>query len=100
MGEKRAAAGVKGYVAAKLKHDQFRDVLLGGSSELVEQRSIRSINHRLYTIRQHKIGLSAFDNKRHILDDGLTTRAIGHYQDWCSDNSGIEMLADVFDEIA
>ncbi len=32
------------------------------------------------TIHQKKVALSNFDDKRYILDDGITTLAHGHYR--------------------
>jgi hypothetical protein len=45
----------------------------------VEIFSIQSKNHKVFTNKQEKVGLSAFDDKRFILPDGITTRAHGHY---------------------
>ena len=40
---------------------------------------IRSTKHQLYTIKQSKIGLSRYDDKRFIALDGINTKAHGHY---------------------
>ena len=45
-----------------------------------EQYNIRSYDHQLYTEKQNKVALSPFDNKRHILKDGINTLALGHYK--------------------
>ena len=34
--------------------------------------------HRLYTLEVEKRGLSAYDNKRYLLEDGVHTLAFGH----------------------
>ena len=39
---------------------------------------INSINHRMYTYESNKISLSAFDDKRYILHNGIHTLAYGH----------------------
>lgn len=45
-----------------------------------KQNTIRSINHNVYSIRQEKIALSPFDDKRYIIEpDGVNTLAWGHY---------------------
>ena len=43
-------------------------------------KTIRSDYHNLFTFKTNKIALSAFDNKRWILDDGISTLAHGHYK--------------------
>ena len=40
---------------------------------------IRSEKHKLYTVTQNKTSLSAYDDKRYILDDGISTLPYGHY---------------------
>ena len=39
--------------------------------EQVSVNSIRSDHHKLYTYNVNKIGLSAYDDKRYICDDGV-----------------------------
>ena len=35
---------------------------------------------KLYTMEMNKVSLSAYDDKRYILDDGITSYAYGHYK--------------------
>ena len=37
-------------------------------------------NHELFVSEAHKIGLNPFDDKRYILEDGISTLAYGHYK--------------------
>ena len=37
-----------------------------------------SKNHKMYTQENNKISLSSFDDKRYIIEDGITTLAYGH----------------------
>ena len=77
---KMATAGVKTAIAKhELLHNKFKDVLLGGNEVSIEQKTIRSINHKLFTVNQRKNALSAIDDKRFILPDLVLTRAIGHH---------------------
>ena len=41
-------------------------------------RGIKPMNHMLVTYESNKIYLSAFDDKRYILDDGINTLPYGH----------------------
>ena len=41
-------------------------------------RGIKSKNHNITTYEKNKISLSAFDNKRYILDDGINASPYGH----------------------
>ena len=41
---------------------------------------IRSYKHEVYTEEVNKIALSSSDDKRHILDDGVHTLALGYYK--------------------
>ena len=80
---KMATAGVKNAIAKhKLLHNKFKDVLLGGNEVSIEQKTIRSINHKLFTVNQRKNALSAIDDKRFILPDLVSTRAIGHHSNF------------------
>ena len=40
---------------------------------------IRSYKHDLYTEEVNKVALSAEDDKRVIMEDGIHTLALGHY---------------------
>ena len=43
-----------------------------------DMRGIKSKNHNITTYEKNKISLSAFDDKRYILDDGINTLPYGH----------------------
>lgn len=70
----KKAKGVKKYVANQnMSHDDYRDCLFDSTEYLHAMNSIRSQKHVLYSIRQNKKTLSAYDDKRYMLDDGITT---------------------------
>ena len=97
--QKSAAAGVKTNVAAKkLSHQRFLDVLEDRIlTESVEQTTIRSDKHKLYTVKQRKVGLFAADDKRWVVGDH-STRALGHYRNTEDSYDCISELYDVMME--
>ena len=77
----KRAKGVKKYVIkGHINHNDFRDCLLNVEERLHMMNSFRSINHNLYTLCQNKRTLSAYDDKRYILEDGISTLPYGHYK--------------------
>ena len=76
--EKSAVAGVKYSAQEKLRHEQFVEVLNNHGNVFVEQASIVSTNHRLSEVTQTRLALSAYDDKRWLVDN-VHTRAHGHY---------------------
>jgi len=78
---KLTAKGVKrSYVERRLAHQDFLDTLNSKRSKPATFEAIRSRNHCLNTVKINKICLSAYDDKRYILDDGVTTLAYGHFR--------------------
>ena len=78
---KMTAKGIKkSYVSKHVTHDMFRHTLENKTCTTAEFLSFRSRNHVVQTIRNNKICLSAYDDKRYILADGRTTLAYGHYR--------------------
>ena len=43
-------------------------------------KTIRSLNHELYTLNVNKISLSPLDDKRYLLKDGIHSLAYGHFR--------------------
>jgi hypothetical protein len=83
--QKSTAAGVKRNVRdSDLHHDLYRQILLGGDQPIkdhyIRQKTFRSHKHVVYTIDQSKVGLTRYDDKRWLLNDGITTRPHGHYK--------------------
>ena len=46
---------------------------------MVTMNAIRSKTHQILTLCANKKALSVADDKRYILDDGISTLAYGHY---------------------
>ena len=56
----------------------YKAVLFGLDDHRIEQSTIRSFGHRVFTVRQQKAGLAAYDDKRFVLPDCISTLAHGH----------------------
>jgi hypothetical protein len=78
---KMTAKGIKkGFVKQNVKHDMFLDALRNKTTTTARFHSFQSKNHSIRTVEITKACLSAYDDKRYILDDGMTTLAYGHYK--------------------
>ena len=78
--EKKVAKGInKGVTKRDIKHQHYRECLFEKKRQMANMNRIQSFKHHLYSVNLNKIGLSPYDDKRYILDDGVTTLAHGHY---------------------
>lgn len=92
IGEMKKAKGVKKYVLDKeIKFDDYKKCLEILKDIKREQTTFRSKLHKMYTIKQEKVALSPFDDKRHIVSCiqcksgacascDFNTLAYGHYK--------------------
>ena len=79
--ESKKCKGVKKSVVKKsITHEDYKTCLLTSEKQLRKQNIIRSYKHEVYTEEVNKIALSANDDKRYILEDGINTLALGHYK--------------------
>ena len=60
--------------------NDYRDSLFSSLEKTHSMKSIKSHNHIIKSYDITKCSLSCFDNKRYILEDGITTLAYGHYK--------------------
>ena len=78
---KNTAKGVKECVKDSTLHfADYERCLREMCVTTVSMNTIRSDKHKLYTYNVNKIGLSAYDDKRYICEDGVTTLAHGHWR--------------------
>jgi len=66
-------------VKKHVRHESFLEVIR--NSKLTADATFRlfqSRNHEVRMVDMIKLCLSAFDDKRYILDDGVSTLAYGH----------------------
>ena len=79
--ESKKCKGVKKSVVKKsITHEDYKKCLTDRKSQLRKMNVIRSYKHNVFTEEVNKVALSADDDKRHILEDGINTLALGHYR--------------------
>ena len=79
--ENKKCKGVKKQVVENsITHEDYKTCLTTGKEQLRKQNILRSYEHEVYTEEVNKIALSAQDDKRYILNDGVHTLAWGHYK--------------------
>ena len=80
-GETKKCKGIKKQVVERsIMHEHYKTCLKTGKELLRKQNILRSYNHEVYTEEVNKVALSALDDKRYILSDGMDTLAWGHYK--------------------
>ena len=77
--QKLSAKGVCRFAQKELNHDLYKKVLKTGESYKTVNMRIGSQKHQLQTIKTNKVSLSSFDDKRYVLEDGISTLPLGHY---------------------
>ena len=79
--ENRRCKGVKKQVVeSSITHEDYKTCLRTGKEQLRKQNILRSYEHEVFSEEVNKIALSAADDKRYILNDGIHTLAWGHYK--------------------
>ena len=61
-----------------IKYDEFKDTHSNKKVIRHDMRGIKSRDHIITTSEKNKISLSAFDDNRYILNDGINTLPYGH----------------------
>ena len=80
-GETKKCKGIKrNVVENSITHEDYKTCLRTGKEQLRRQNILRSYQHEVYTEEVSKVALSAEDDKRYILNDGIHTLAWGHYK--------------------
>ena len=77
---KLSAKGISRATQNLLTHRNYEETLETGSLYRAENTRIASDRHVLNTVRTNKIALSSFDDKRYILDDGISTLPYGYIE--------------------
>ena len=82
--ENKTAKGIVRNVINRIiwsmhKHAQYKHILDTGERMTSSMKMIRSFDYEIYTVNVTKISLSAYDDKRFIQDDGISSNAHCHY---------------------
>ena len=78
--ENKTAKGVKkNVIKCQLSYSDYRDTLFNCTTMRHKMRTIRSEYHQISSYQINKVSLSPFDDKRYILDDGISSYAYGHH---------------------
>ena len=79
--EEKKCKGVKKPVVKKsIQFEDYKNCLFTGKEQLRKMNVIRNRAHEVYTEEMNKVALSANDDKRIILEDGVHTLAHGHFR--------------------
>ena len=76
--EKHRAKGIVAATARPLRHQQYMTQLFNPTENILPNMRIGNKLHELYTMKVDKRGLCAFDDKRFVMDDNISTLAYGH----------------------
>ena len=77
---KKAKGITKSVTKKQLTHAHYLACLYNTTISKHKINAIRSNNHQLSTYEINKTSLSCYDDKRYILDDGISSLAYGHYK--------------------
>ena len=76
--ESKKCKGIKKRVVEKsITYEDYKTCLFTGKEQLRKMNIIRSYEHEVYTEEINKVALSAEDDKRYIMEDGIHTMAWG-----------------------
>ena len=79
-GEICKAKGVKKSVVKKrISHEHYKNVIRTQKRVMATMTTLRSKNHQINTLCSNKKALCVADDKRYILNDGISTLAYGHH---------------------
>ena len=77
--ESKKCKGVsKAVVRKKISDDDYKECLFSRKESVRKMNVIRSRKHEIFSQTIEKVALSCDDDKRFILEDGISTFAWGH----------------------
>lgn len=78
VNEKRCKGISRAVVKKEIMHEHYRNTLLNSTQSKHIMFGLRSDRHIMYCDKITKTSLSAFDDKRYWLGDGISSLAYGH----------------------
>jgi hypothetical protein len=79
--ERKTAEGIKkSVIKHHTKQEHCKQCLFDKTIHMSTMNQVRTYDHQLYNITINTLGLSPFDDKRYILDDGIDSLADGHWR--------------------
>ena len=76
---KNVKGGKKNVVKKDISHRDYVDCLFEERKFMHTMQAIQSFKHQLYTIKQNKVSISPYDDKRYLMDDGVSSLPYGHF---------------------
>eukprot|EP01052_Picozoa_sp_SAG31_P049161 SAG31_NODE_10634_length_1114_cov_2.899507_1_plen_154_part_00 len=82
---KATGKGIKrSHLKANIKHADYKRCIQSvdpkDQRQLASFQCIRSVKHQISSVEVTKVGLCCYDNKRWLLQDGITSLPYGHYR--------------------
>ena len=79
-GQCATAKGITKVAQRSYNHQHYKEVLSRRATLMATNKTIRTFDHNLYTVKINKRGLSSYDDKKYILPCGIKTLSYGHYK--------------------
>ena len=70
----------KNVIEKEITHEHYKEALCERKQFMHKMKILRSEGHEMYGMCMNKISISPFDTKRWIAEDGIQTRAYGHFR--------------------
>ena len=68
----------RGFVKKHVKHEMYLKTLINRKCTYANFVNFRLRCYKIESVNFHRVCLSAYDDKRFVLNDGITTLAYGH----------------------
>lgn len=79
VGGSTTAKGINKQAQKHITHEEYGRILNERTTNMITNIGFEMKEHQIFTVLKRKQGLSAYDDKKHILEDGVNTLSYGHY---------------------